>query len=43
MKRLIYFIIVISLWGTWSCSKNESVATYVPVAPDYSKEMEYRE
>jgi hypothetical protein len=38
MKKLIYFIALVTLWGTMSCSSNEHAATYVPVAPDYSKE-----
>ena len=39
MKHLIYFITLITLWGTLSCSNNdEDIAPYVPVAPDYSDE-----
>ena len=38
MKKLIYFIALVTLWATMSCSSNEHAATYVPVAPDYSKE-----
>jgi hypothetical protein len=38
MKKLIYFFTLITFLGTLSCSKNETAATYIPVAPDYSKE-----
>ena len=38
MKHLKYFIALIFLWGTLSCSSDENLAAYVPVAPDYSDE-----
>lgn len=38
MKRLVYFITFITLWGIWSCSGNEDSVPYVPVTPDYSDE-----
>ena len=38
MKHLIYFITLISFWGTLSCSKDENYTVYVPAAPDYSDE-----
>ncbi|MBR5775217.1 MAG: DUF3089 domain-containing protein, partial [Bacteroidaceae bacterium] len=38
MKHLIYFITLITFWGTLSCSNEESAVAYVPVAPDYSDE-----
>ena len=38
MKHLKYFIALFFLWGTLSCSSDENLAAYVPVAPDYSDE-----
>ena len=38
MKRLLYLITLIILFGAVSCGKDETPAAYVPVAPNYSDE-----
>lgn len=38
MKRIVYFIALITFWGVLSCSSEENPAAYIPVAPDYSEE-----
>ena len=38
MKRIVYFIALITFWGVLSCSREENPAAYIPVAPDYSEE-----